>query len=74
MHVDEGDYLSIDIVSTVIYEQSTRDMAFYIGGDLSLDEISRDSFRMAAKEVGIGESRHTKGGQAEAKTEKSIIP
>ncbi len=44
-----------DIVSTVIYEQSTRDMAFCIGGALSLDELTRDSFRQAAREVGLGE-------------------
>ena len=44
-----------DIVSTVIYEQSTRDMAFGIGGKLSLDELSRDSFRQAADDIGIGE-------------------
>ncbi|MBQ9661727.1 MAG: type II toxin-antitoxin system HipA family toxin [Oscillospiraceae bacterium] len=44
-----------DIVSTVIYEQSTRDMAFSIGGALSLDELTRDSFRQSAQEVGLGE-------------------
>ena len=44
-----------DIVSTVIYEQSTRDMAFSIGGALSLDDLTRDSFREAAREVGLGE-------------------
>ena len=44
-----------DIVSTVIYEQSTRDMSFGIGGTTALDDISRDSFRAAAREVGLGE-------------------
>ena len=44
-----------DIVSTVIYEQSTRDMSFSIGGTMSLDDMSRDSFRVAAREVGLGE-------------------
>lgn len=44
-----------DIVSTTVYEQSTRDMAFHIGGDLSVDAITKDSFRRAAKEVGLGE-------------------
>ena len=44
-----------DIVSTVIYEQSTRDMAFNIGGAFSLDDLNRDSFRQAAREVGLGE-------------------
>ena len=44
-----------DIVSTVIYEQSTRNMAFGIGGTLSLDDLCRDCFRLAAREVGLGE-------------------
>ena len=44
-----------DIVSTVIYDQSTRDMAFNIGGTMSLDDMSRESFRVAAREVGLGE-------------------
>jgi serine/threonine-protein kinase HipA len=30
-------------------------MAFHIGGDLSVDAITKDSFRRAAKEVGLGE-------------------
>lgn len=44
-----------DIVSTTIYEQSTRDMAFWIGDALSLDNITEASFRTLAKEVGLGE-------------------
>ncbi len=44
-----------DIVSTAVYEQSTRNMAFSIGGSLSLDEITRDSFRDAAADAGLGE-------------------
>ena len=44
-----------DIVSTVIYGQSTRDMAFSIGGAVSIDDISRDCFRLAAREAGLGE-------------------
>ena len=44
-----------DIVSTVIYEQSTRDMAFRIGEVYSINEMSRESFRQAAGEIGIGE-------------------
>ena len=44
-----------DIVSTVIYEQSTRDMAFYIGDAISLDDLTENSFRQAAQEVGLGE-------------------
>ena len=30
-------------------------MAFRIGGELSIDDITRDSFRSAAKEVGLRE-------------------
>ena len=44
-----------DIVSTAIYEQSTRDMDFRIGGAQTIDEITAESFRAAAREVGLGE-------------------
>lgn len=44
-----------DIISTAVYESSTRDMAFNIGGEISLDKITRESFRTAAKECGLGE-------------------
>ena len=44
-----------DIISTVIYEQGTRDMAFCIGGAFSLEDLTRDSFRLAAGEAGLGE-------------------
>ncbi len=44
-----------DMISTVIYEQSTRDMAFSIGGTFSIDALTRDSFREAAGEAGLGE-------------------
>ena len=44
-----------DIVCTVVYPESTREMAFFIGGALSLDDLPRDSFRLAAREVGLGE-------------------
>lgn len=44
-----------DLVSTSVYEQSTRDMACYLGSELSLDRLSRDSFRAAARDVGLGE-------------------
>lgn len=44
-----------DIISTAVYESSTRDMAFNIGGEISLDRINRDSFKVAAKECGLGE-------------------
>ena len=44
-----------DIVSTVVYEQSTRDMAFSVGGVRSIDDVDEDAFRRASKEVGLGE-------------------
>lgn len=44
-----------DILSTTVYSQSTREMAFSIGGAQSVDEISRESFRKAAREAGLGE-------------------
>lgn len=43
-----------DILSTCVYPDSTRDMAFYIGNECSLDDIDRESFRTAASEVGLG--------------------
>ena len=44
-----------DIVSTAVYEQSTRELAIRIGGACSLDEVTRDSFRKAAADAGLGE-------------------
>ena len=44
-----------DLVSTTVYEQSTREMAFYIGEEMLIDKITRESFRIAAKEAGISE-------------------
>lgn len=45
-----------DMLSTTIYDMSTENMAFSIGGDLAVSDIERDSFRRAAGEAGIGES------------------
>ena len=44
-----------DIVSTIVYEESTREMAFFIGDGILLDDLTRDSFRLAARELGLGE-------------------
>lgn len=44
-----------DIVSTLVYENTSRDMAFSIGGELSINRVSEESFVKAAKEVGLGE-------------------
>ena len=45
-----------DILSTSVYPSSTRDMAFSIGGVLSLDDINREAFRKAAAEAKLGVS------------------
>lgn len=44
-----------DMVSTTVYESSTREMAFFIGDTLSIDDITEDSFREAAHEIHMGE-------------------
>ncbi len=44
-----------DIVSTVAYRESTREMAVTIGDAEVLDDITEDTLMMAAGEAGIGE-------------------
>ena len=44
-----------DLVSTTVYESSTREMSFYIGNAILIDEITEDSFKEAAAEILIGE-------------------
>ena len=46
---------SYDLVSTAVYEQSTREIAFHIGGELLNDHINPDFFRNAACEIGFSE-------------------
>jgi serine/threonine-protein kinase HipA len=43
-----------DIVSTCVYRDSTKNMAFAIGGDYNIHDITRRSFMRAANECGIG--------------------
>ncbi len=43
-----------DIVSTMIYKNSTEDMALSVDGKYNINEISRESFGKAATQVGIG--------------------
>lgn len=45
-----------DIVSTVIYKSSTRDMAFSIGQEYDIGKITRESFRQEARNIGLGEN------------------
>lgn len=44
-----------DMLSTSIYEMSTDNMAFSIGGDMSIADITRESFGREALEVGIND-------------------
>jgi serine/threonine-protein kinase HipA len=43
-----------DIVSTMIYESSTENMAFSIDGIYSIHNITRESFEKEARNVGLG--------------------
>ena len=43
-----------DIVSTCVYQKSTREMAFRIGDARMLDDITRHSFSLASSEAGLG--------------------
>ncbi len=43
-----------DLISTAVYESSTRDMAMSVAGIYSLDEINRDSFKEETSEIGLG--------------------
>lgn len=43
-----------DVLSTVIYEESTRDMAFSIGGTYDIRSITRTDFENEAVKCGIG--------------------
>ena len=44
---------SYDIVATRVYN-TTSEMSFFIGGEIDINRISRDSFLRAAPEIGIG--------------------
>lgn len=43
-----------DIVSTVIYKPFRHNMSLYLAGESNLDRINRETFSLAAKEVGLG--------------------
>lgn len=43
-----------DIVSTVIYESSTENMALSIDGIYNINEITRESFEKETVRIGIG--------------------
>lgn len=44
-----------DIISTTVYEASTRDMGLMIGNCLNIDDITHNSFREESQKVGINE-------------------
>ena len=44
-----------DVISTTVYPGSTRELSMRIGDAVTIDDVSEISFRMAAREVGIGE-------------------
>ncbi len=43
-----------DIISTAIYDESTREMPFFIGGECILDRIRNEQLEQAAEMAGIG--------------------
>ena len=43
-----------DIISTAIYDESTREMPFFIGGEYILDKIGKEHLEKAAETAGIG--------------------
>lgn len=43
-----------DMISTTLYESSTRDMSISIDGKYGIDDIGRDSFEKEAEHVGLG--------------------
>ena len=43
-----------DIISTVIYQGTSREMAIGIGGERNIDHITREHFINAASDVGLG--------------------
>lgn len=45
-----------DIISTVVYESSTREMSMKIGNAVDIDDVTTESFEQAALEIGLGKS------------------
>ena len=45
-----------DIVSTVVYDSSTREMSMKIGNATDIDKVTKESFEQSAAEVGLGKA------------------
>ena len=45
-----------DIISTVVYESSTREMSMKIGNAVDIDNVTTESFEQAASDVGLGKT------------------
>ena len=45
-----------DIVSTVVYDSTTREMSMKIGNAIDIDEVTAESFEQSAAEVGLGKA------------------
>lgn len=43
-----------DIVSTIVYESSSEDMAMSIGGKYNIFDITRESFEIESRNIGLG--------------------
>lgn len=43
-----------DIISTMVYENSTDNMAMSIGGEYNIEKINRESFEKEAANIGLG--------------------
>ena len=43
-----------DIVSTAVYESSTREMSMKIGQNINIDEVTEESFEQASSDIGLG--------------------
>ena len=44
------------IISTVVYESSTREMSMKIGNAVDIDDVTTESFEQAASDVGLGKT------------------
>lgn len=62
-----------DVISTTVYSGSTRDLSMRIGDAVTVDDVSESSFRMAAREVGIGEKLAIKRFSAMAQQFESAL-